>query len=110
MRGRLLLEGHRPEIVHIAGITNTVVNIIDRLDMDPPYNVSKDILKGLEESDYTHGKHVHLTRVFSQLLQDNSELGTSVGECYETISEAVEDIFFPVKAELLYEQRADATL
>ena len=59
--------------MNIAGINNTALNAVSRLDMDPN---QKKIEKGLNENDYIHCKHIHLSRVLCQLFQDNIDLGT----------------------------------
>ena len=35
MRWRLVFEGYIPEIVHIAGTTNAVADVVSRLNIDP---------------------------------------------------------------------------
>ena len=106
---RLLLKEYGPEIVHIADITNTTANAITRFDMDSICNISKDIFKGLHENDCIHGKHVSLTRTLSQSFQDNTDLGSSEGECFAKISETIEDIIFPTNANITCNQ-SDANL
>ena len=66
--------------MHITDVTN-VANAISRLDMIPTCHLTEDILKGLDENDYIQGKNMHLTRVLSQSLLDNTGLGNSVEEC-----------------------------
>ena len=60
MRWRLLLAEYKTEIVHIAGITNTVVDAIFRLDIDPTCHISENLFKGLNENDYICVKHVQI--------------------------------------------------
>lgn len=80
MRWRLSIEVYEPEIMHIAGITSIVANAISRLDMEPTYHVSENILKGQYENDNICDKHVHYIRV-SQSSQDVTDLvSTIVGE------------------------------
>ena len=74
-----------PEILHVAGGTNTVAKAKRILDMFPMCRVSEDILKDLDDNDYIQGKHVYLTRVLSQLLQNNTDLSASVGKIFENI-------------------------
>ena len=88
MRWRLLLKEYEPEIMHVTGITYTVADAISRFDVDPTCNISEDILKGLDENDNIHGKHMHSIKVFSQSFLDNADLCTSGGECCANISEA----------------------
>ena len=89
MRSRLLLEEHRSKIGYTAGVTNTVANAISRLDMNPFCKIRKKILKGLDENDYIQNKQVHLSRVLSQSLQDNNNVGTSRGECFANMNKEV---------------------
>ena len=77
MNWRLCQEEKGPEIMHIVGIFSTVAHDISRDIMDPTCNASEDILKGLVGNDYIHDKHLYLTRVLSQSLQNNANLGTS---------------------------------
>ena len=97
---RLLLEEYTPEIVHIAGITSMAANDIIRIDMDPACNVSEEILKSIDESDYIHGKQMHLTRVLSQVLIGNTDLGKIVGRCFANMAEVVGDFAFPTMAQI----------
>ena len=69
--------------MHIADKANT----ISWLCMDSTSNVSEDIMKGLKKS----------------LFQNNTDLGTYVGECFANTSEAVEDIVFLMKAQIAHE-------
>ena len=64
-------------------ITNTKADAISRHNKDFTCKVSKTILKELDENDYIHCKHVCLTIVLSQSLQDNNDLGTSGEECLQ---------------------------
>ena len=58
MRWTLLIETYGSDVVHKAGITNTVVTAFSRLNIGPTYNVSDGILKGLDGNDYIHGKNM----------------------------------------------------
>ena len=80
------------KIVHVANVTNTVMDAISNIDMNVAFNVNEDILNDKDENDYIHGEHMHLMRVLSQPFQENTDFDTSVGECFANISEAVEDI------------------
>ena len=91
-------------------MTNTVANAISKIDMDHTCNVSEDVLKGLSVHDYIIFKHRHLTRVLSKSLIDSTDLGTSVVECIENVSEMVEDIAFCTMDKIAYEQRTNAML
>ena len=99
-----------PKKVHMAGIANTIANAINRLDMIPTCKVSQDILKGLDENDCIHIKQVHFTKVLSKLLQDNTDLGTSIGCYVANISDVVEDITFNVMVEITCEERSENNL
>ena len=52
--------------MYILCIRNTVANAISTLDMDTTWKVSGEILKVADENDYSLGRHVHLSRVYSQ--------------------------------------------
>ena len=56
-RWRILLEEYAPEIIHIKGIHNTVVDAISRLDYDPKLNTT---------NEYNHAMHVESTKVESK--------------------------------------------
>ena len=53
---------------------------------------------------------MHISRLLSQLLQDNTDLGTSEEECFANISEAADDTIFPTMADIAHEQKVDTTL
>ena len=63
LRWKLLLEECRHDIVLIAGITNTLVDVIGRLEVDPTYHVSEDLLMSLDENDNILGNDMHLTKI-----------------------------------------------
>ena len=44
---------------------------------------------------------MHLTRIISQSLQDNTDLVPSIGECFANISDAVEFSALPTWLQLL---------
>ena len=67
------------ERVHLVGITKTVADAISTFDLDLTCNISEDILIGLDENDCIHGKHVHSTRVLSQLLQEHTDSSICTG-------------------------------
>ena len=79
--------------MYIADVTN--IDTVSTLNMDPTCHARKDILKGLSENNYIHGKHMHLNRVFHQSFQDDNYLGAVINECIANISDVVEDIVFP---------------
>ena len=79
--------------------------------MNPTCSISEGILKGANENEGIHGKHVYLISVLIQSCQDNTDLVvTSAEECVAIISKALEHITFPKIAEIAHEQRADAKL
>ena len=47
---------------------------------------------------------MHLSRVISQSVQNNTDIGTSVGESFANISEAIGGIAFPTMANIACEQ------
>ena len=59
-------------------------------------------LDDLYENDCIHGKHMPLTRVLSQSLQDKTDLGTSEGEYFDDVSEIVECIAFLKMDEMVW--------
>ena len=81
-------------------VIHTVADAISGLNKDPPYQISVDILKGLDENDFIHVKHMHFNRVLSQLFQANTDLSTSERECFANIKEALEDIAFQTRVML----------
>ena len=60
--------------MHTAGTTNTAVDDMSRLYVSPTCKVIEKILKGLDENDCIQCKYRDLSRVLSQLLQDNADL------------------------------------
>ena len=56
-----------------------------------------------------YGKHVHLTRVLSLSLHNNTELGIGLGKYFANISEAIENITSPKFAKSVNEQRVNVT-
>ena len=111
MTSRLLLEEYAPEIMYILGVTKNMAESISRDDMDATHMVSEENLKNHDdEKEHVQGKHVHLSRVLSQLLQNYTDLGTGIGECSANIFMEVEDASFSRMAGIAHEQKVDATL
>ena len=50
-----------------------------------------------------------MTEVLSQLLSDNTSLGTLVGSCFENKIEVVVDIAFPTLTGIAKDKKTDAT-
>ena len=78
--------------------------------VDPNYTMDMVLLNNQGKSNYNGSQYVHVTMVLSWSLANNTDLGTSVGECFENIILAVEHIVFPTMAEIAQELSVDATL
>ena len=63
MRWRLLVMEYGTKRVNRSDLTNTVVDAIRRLDINPTYKVSEEILQGLDAKDCINGEHLQLSRM-----------------------------------------------
>ena len=66
MRWWLLQEEYSPEIVHVSGTTNTVIDDIDKSDLDAIYTIKQEFIEDIGESDYSHVWHEEIYIILSQ--------------------------------------------